>query len=226
MAARCYTQRKASGWVTDRVQDIAETGRLARRAQSWGVMTQSRSARPELPSPMSSATSTTAQTLRIGPLALNPNLAWAWLYSGWVKVWIGEPEFAIERVARAMRLSHMILNFLACRAPPHSLISCWPFCRGAVMGRSSGPEQPNYILATSIAAASGALARRLVDAEKAMARLLNSSPRCAFQSSRSNPRTAFGRFRSLTEGLRRAGLPSDWARSWRRSRRRRQSAPV
>jgi hypothetical protein len=34
-------------------------------------------------------------------LALNPNLAWAWLYSGWVNVWIGEPEIAIQRFARA-----------------------------------------------------------------------------------------------------------------------------
>jgi len=38
-------------------------------------------------------------------LALNPNLAWAWLCSGWVKVSLGEPDAAIERVARAMRLS-------------------------------------------------------------------------------------------------------------------------
>jgi adenylate cyclase len=33
---------------------------------------------------------------------LNPNLAWAWLFSGWVKVLLGEPKVAIERFARAM----------------------------------------------------------------------------------------------------------------------------
>ena len=38
-------------------------------------------------------------------LVLNPNLAWAWLFSGWVKVCLGEPEVAIEHVDRAMRLS-------------------------------------------------------------------------------------------------------------------------
>ena len=38
-------------------------------------------------------------------IVLNPNLAWAWLFSGWSKVWLGEPEAAIERTARAMRLS-------------------------------------------------------------------------------------------------------------------------
>ena len=38
-------------------------------------------------------------------LALNPNLAWGWLYSGWAKVALGEPELAIAREERAMRLS-------------------------------------------------------------------------------------------------------------------------
>src|SRR5258708_22515187 len=38
-------------------------------------------------------------------LVLNSNLAEAWFYGGWVKNWLGEPEAAIERFARAMRLS-------------------------------------------------------------------------------------------------------------------------
>ena len=38
-------------------------------------------------------------------LALNPNLAWAWVFGGWIKIWLGEPEAAAERGSRAMRLS-------------------------------------------------------------------------------------------------------------------------
>src|SRR5207248_1474075 len=38
-------------------------------------------------------------------LVLNSNLAEAWLYGGWVKTFLGEPETAIERFARAMRLN-------------------------------------------------------------------------------------------------------------------------
>ena len=37
MAARCFSQRKASGWVEDRDEDIAIAGRLARRAAELGV---------------------------------------------------------------------------------------------------------------------------------------------------------------------------------------------
>src|SRR5262249_30906814 len=35
-AARCYAQRKSSGWVEDRQYEIAETARLARRVAKWG----------------------------------------------------------------------------------------------------------------------------------------------------------------------------------------------
>ena len=40
-------------------------------------------------------------------LLLNPNLANAWNVSGWVRVWRGEPEVAIETSARATRLSQL-----------------------------------------------------------------------------------------------------------------------
>src|SRR4029077_4033860 len=38
-------------------------------------------------------------------LVLNSNLAEAWFGGGWVKNWLGEPETALERFARAMRLN-------------------------------------------------------------------------------------------------------------------------
>src|SRR5262249_18592333 len=38
-------------------------------------------------------------------LVLNPNLAAAWYYSGFVRVWLGQPDTAIDHIARAMRLS-------------------------------------------------------------------------------------------------------------------------
>jgi TolB-like protein/class 3 adenylate cyclase len=38
-------------------------------------------------------------------LATNPNLAWGWLFSGWVNAYLGEAEVALEHLARAERLS-------------------------------------------------------------------------------------------------------------------------
>ena len=58
MAARCYVQRKANGWVTDRAQEIAET---ATAGAAGGGVGQGRRGRAlcgrALRSPMSSATS-------------------------------------------------------------------------------------------------------------------------------------------------------------------------
>ena len=57
-----------------------------------------------------------AKKLRFGfeshqALLLNPNLARAWHLSGWVRVGLGEPEVAIEHLARAMRLSPLDFRF-------------------------------------------------------------------------------------------------------------------
>ncbi len=86
MAAWCYTRRKASGWGTDSAEEIAETARVARRAV-------------ELAKDDAVALCTAGFALArvIGDLddgaafiqravELNPNLATAWLTSGWVRV--------------------------------------------------------------------------------------------------------------------------------------------
>jgi tetratricopeptide (TPR) repeat protein len=105
MAARCYSLRKVGGWVEDPVKDIAEVDRLARKAAELG--------RGDA---VALATAAIALTFVVGDLdrgrefvdratALDPNMAWAWLFSGWTRVFLGEPEAANEQIARAIRLS-------------------------------------------------------------------------------------------------------------------------
>ena len=38
-------------------------------------------------------------------LAVSPSLGQAWLLSSWLRIWRGEPDLALEHVARAVRLS-------------------------------------------------------------------------------------------------------------------------
>jgi TolB-like protein len=105
MAAFCYSQRKGFGWVANRRQEIAETAELARRAAALG--------RDDA---VALGAGGWALALVVGDLddagafidralELNPNLAVTWQFSGWVRVWLGEPEVAIEHLARGMRLS-------------------------------------------------------------------------------------------------------------------------
>src|SRR5207245_4389666 len=51
-------------------------------------------------------------------LVLNSNLAEAWNFGGWVKIFLGEPEPALERFARAMRLSPLDPRATEMRAGP------------------------------------------------------------------------------------------------------------
>jgi integrase len=104
MAAFCYLQRKAGGWVTERAQEITEAARLARRAVELGkddAVALSRAGH---------TLAYVAEDFDAGALfidravVLNPNLASAWYASGWLKVWIGEPETAIKHLERFMRI--------------------------------------------------------------------------------------------------------------------------
>jgi tetratricopeptide (TPR) repeat protein len=47
-------------------------------------------------------------------LALNPNLAAAWNYSGWIRIMLGEHQSAIDRFERALRLSPRTRLFFIC----------------------------------------------------------------------------------------------------------------
>jgi tetratricopeptide (TPR) repeat protein len=208
MAAWCYPQRAGSGWVTDREHEMAEAERLARRAAELGrddAVALCTAGFALLPL----GDIEDAAALIERALALNANLAWAWLFSGWVKVSLGQPEVAIEHIARAMRLSPhdpQIFNMHAATACAHFVAGryaeAWSRANMAVRERS------NYLLATCVAAASGALTGRPSETERAMARVrqLDSGLRLSnlkhlFPFHRSED------FAKFDEAMRKAGLP-------------------
>jgi tetratricopeptide (TPR) repeat protein len=120
MAAWCYVLRKNYGWLTDVTQEIAETERLARRAV--------RLAKEDTVALYTGgfALARIAGYLDDGAalidraLALDPNLAAAWHLSGWVNIYLGRPEIAIDHIARAMRLNP--LDPSGCRTGSRPLI--------------------------------------------------------------------------------------------------------
>ena len=110
-------------------------------------------------------------------LVLNPNLTWAWLFGGWVKLWTGEPEVAIERLAQAMRLSpNDPQKFTVLDAMATAQFSAGRYSEALSWAKASLREKPAFPLATCIAAASGALSGHLAEAEKTVASLLRIEP--------------------------------------------------
>jgi TolB-like protein len=124
-AASCYAYAKGNGWISVTANEIAEVTRLAQRAVELGKDDAIALAASGW------ALAYVVRDLEAGAalidraLVLNSNLAEAWFYGGWVKNWLGEPEAAIERFARAMRLSPLDPRVTAARAGPRMHISSW-----------------------------------------------------------------------------------------------------
>jgi TolB-like protein/DNA-binding SARP family transcriptional activator len=209
MAARCYSQRKASAWTVDREQEIAEAERLARRAAELGKDDAIALCLAGIALAFVGGNLDEGMILLDRSLALNSNWAWGWLFSGWARVWGGEPEVAIEHLARAMRLSPHDPQIVNAQA---GLASAY-FFAGRYADASSWAEravleQPNHFIAACIAAASGALSGRMAEAHKAMDRLLQLDPALRLSNLHQLfPIRRVEDFARWEEGMRRAGLP-------------------
>jgi adenylate cyclase len=210
-AASCYATDKANGWFSGTANEIAEVSRLAYRAVELGendamALTDAGWALVFVVCDLEAGAA-----LIDSALALNSNLALAWTSGGWTKLWLGEPDAAIGRLERAMRLDPAgrtraggirtgIANayfFLGRYAEATS----W-----AAMALQDVPDgQPGL----RISAASNAMAGQAEQAQKSVARLLQLYPRLRV----SNLRDVLGPYRRpedvllYQEGLRRAGLP-------------------
>ena len=110
-------------------------------------------------------------------LVLNSNSAEAWFYGGWAKIYLGEPEAAIERLGRAMRLSPLdprLTGMRAGTAYAHFLLGRYD--EAASWAAMALQDNPDYQPGLRIAAASNAMAGRPEQAQRAMARLRQLNP--------------------------------------------------
>src|SRR5262245_11618767 len=105
LAAHCYVLRKANGWIVDSANEIADAAMLARLAMALGgadalALTAAGTVLAYVVRDLDAGAAYIDRAL-----LLNANLAFAWFWGGYVKLWLGEPDAAIERFERAMRLS-------------------------------------------------------------------------------------------------------------------------
>jgi tetratricopeptide (TPR) repeat protein len=140
---------------------------------------------------------------------LNSNLAEAWFQGGWVKSWLGEPDPAIERLARAMRVSPLDPWAIGMRGgTAHALFFLGRYDEAASWAAMALQDNPDFQPGLRIAAASNAMAGQPEQAHKAVARLRQMNPELRV----SNLKDVLGPYRSADlsryeEGSRKAGLP-------------------
>ena len=110
-------------------------------------------------------------------LMLNSNLAEAWFWGGWVKNWLGEPESAIERFARAVRLNPIDPRMSGMRSGiAHAHFFLGRYEEAASWAAMALQDNPDHQPGLRIEAASNAMAGRLEQARTAVARLRQVNP--------------------------------------------------
>ncbi len=209
MAAWCHFWRKVNGWMTDRLQEVAEGARLARRAVELGrddavALTRSGHALGHLTGDLEGGIALIDRAL-----VLNPNLASAWFLGGFLRAWNGEPDGATEHFARAMRLSPLdpeMYRMQAGMALAH--LFAGRFDTASSWAEKAFRHLPSFLMVVSIIAASHALAGRPDEAQRAMNHLRRLDPTLRVSSLADwlpihRPKD----LATFADGLRRAGLP-------------------
>jgi TolB-like protein len=209
MAAWCHVWRKLNGWMSDHVQEAAEGARLAQRAIELGkhdaiALTRGGHALGHFGGDLDGSIAMLDRAL-----VINPNLLAAWCLSGFQRIVRGEPNDAIERFAKGMRLSPLdpeMPRMQTGMALAHLLTGSYDLA--SLWAGRALRELPSFALAAGIVAASEALAGRVSEAERAVRSLGQLDPSLCVSNLRDwvqlqRPED----LDLLVDGLRRSGLP-------------------
>jgi len=178
MASWCYARRKGFGWITDREQEAAETARLARTAVELAKDDALPLAWAAFALALVVAELEEATLIIDRALDLNTNLAIGWATSGWLRIWRGEPDVAIEHLARAMRLSPLgPMMGEAQSATAHAHFFAGRYKEACLWAGRTTLESPHVPGGLRILAASNALSGHSERARAAVGRLLQIDPK-------------------------------------------------
>jgi adenylate cyclase len=177
MAAFCYDLRKWNSWMTDPVKEAAEAERLARRAVALGkddalALCTGGFALVHVARDLDYGSACIDQAL-----VANPNLASAWYFGGWASACLGEPEVAIEKLTRAMRLNPLdLFPFSIELALSWAHFMAGHYEEAVNLGRRAIRQQPNFQPGIRIFAVACVKAGNLDEARAAIAHMRELNP--------------------------------------------------
>jgi adenylate cyclase len=211
MVAWCYVLGKNYGWLADDVPGPGELERVARQAVRLAkddavALYTGGFALSRVGHDLNGSAAVIDRAL-----ALDPNLAEAWHLSGWVRLYLDEPDAAIAHFAQAMRLNPLdplIFGVQNGTAAAHFLAG--RYGEAASWAETATRVHASYAPALRMAAASHAFAGRIEEATKYMIlmRQIDRELRLGRVAEVAPFRRPEGVAR-YAEGLRLAGLPSE-----------------
>jgi adenylate cyclase len=208
-ATLCYVQRKANNWLHDLASEAAEALRLASQAAELGKNDAECLAYSGATIAYFEHQISRGAVLIARSLALNPNFAAGWHYSGWVHIWMAQPETAIQHLQTALRLNPrdpLVFNVQSALA--HACFYADRYAEGIGWANAALAERPNFANALRILAATAASAGRTQDAAAAVSQLKHALPHLRV----SGLRDLLGPYdpadvARYEDALRRAGVP-------------------
>ena len=210
MSAYCYVWRKANGWVADPRQETAAAESAARKAAKLGFDDAIALAQAGFALAFVAANLDDGAALIDRALNLNPNLAAAWRFSGYVRVFLGDPELAIEHLQRAIRLSPLDpLIFIVQNGIVLAHFFAGRYEEAQDWALKALRQNPNYAAALIMAAVSAALTGRDEDRDRAVTRLRELDPQVSIANFTNVwPLRRAEDLEAFENGLRLTGLPA------------------
>ncbi len=209
MAAICFMRRKSNHWMIDREQETAEARRLASHAVRLGQDDAAALSRAGFVLARVVGELDAGAALIDRALLLNPNLAFAWLFSGITKNLLGEPDIAIAHFARATRLNPLgpyLFHSQMGTAFAHFLAG--RYNEACLWAKKVLDHRPDWMAALRLLAASSALGGRLEEAREPMGHVRQLDPMLRISDLKDvYPFHRPEDLAKLEEGLRKAGLP-------------------
>ena len=209
LAAWCYVRRRLSGWMKDPMQEMPELERLGRRAGELAnndavALYSGGWALVQVPGYVEEGAAMIDRAL-----TLNPNMTSAWMLKGWARLYLGEPDNAIDSFDRAIRLNPLdplVARTQTGTAAAHFLAGRYE--QASVRAERALRQHPNDQPLLRVAAASHALTGEIAEAQKIVMRIRQLDPESRL--SRIAEQAPFRRPEDISryvDGLRKAGLP-------------------
>jgi adenylate cyclase len=209
LAAFSLTARKAFGWSTDRTGEIAETRRLSAKAIELDRDDARVLALAGFPLAYVAGEVERAGLLVSQAVQIDPNLGLARMWMGWINVYLGEHEAAIEQLEIAQRLNPLDPRRYGARAAmAYAHFFAGRHEEASKLAATATQQQPNYLAGQRIMMACHAVMGRLDEARASCATVMQIDP--SQRVSGNKARAPFQRpedIKKLKEAFLIAGMP-------------------
>jgi TolB-like protein/class 3 adenylate cyclase len=209
LAAYSLSQRKAFGWSTDLAQEALETRRFAERALKLDRDDARVLAMAGMAIAYVLAEVEEASVLLARAVQLDTNLGLARLWMGWINVYLGDVDAAIEQFQIAIRVNPLDpRGFVARTGMAYAHFFAGRNEEAATWATTVARQQSKYLPAQHIMMACQAIAGRVDEARQTCAFLQRIDPTQRISAyNASSPFRRREHIRRLEEGFRIAGMP-------------------